>query len=642
LKHDSDTGNKNVLMMPSAVSQASQDAVGEIVDEQSETKEVSVTSNVDELSNRKIPEMDENLKSSNGKVNNMMENSARSFSSGSTSDQSQETTATELKPAFKFSDETLYKMRETEINQLRRHYPKVEEKTLEDGCTTLKFVFEPTDPDWPYDVKQMTLEVSFPARYPDEMMNVKMSDNERVPATVERCVNDLIKQWIADRHQSTNSSSCKELMFRPLMLWLDRKAEDLFTQALKEYKRELMAKAAGVQFIPASKLRQIYPEAASTKPPTTVTSLPHSQQENIVTSSQGAVAVTSSETENCKGSKALTDSDNGVETVGERKDTGVSDDKQVEQGDGGLRVSTTPSRKGTEVSLMSLQLLNGTATLLVSRVTLIVTCSRCTNNTELQMAPGHVYTATCARCHNPHVIELNANITHQMSSVIGYLNIEGCHPFDVVLADCQFQIGCLNCSKETLIDSVSPGQPNNTWCLHCHQKLTVVTEGVRFVQLTPTGQLDTSKAVRLDVKKQIKAIRDPAIQEGHPLPSYGTCRHFKKSFRWFRFPCCGKAYPCDYCHNEMEVDHIMKLANRTICGYCAKEQPYSGDRPCIACNSVMTNRSTDHWEGGKGCRDKIKMNRTDSKKYANLSKTLSRSTEQKLNSNQKTTKLRHV
>jgi len=40
----------------------------------------------------------------------------------------------------------------------------------------------------------------------------------------------------------------------------------------------------------------------------------------------------------------------------------------------------------------------------------------------------------------------------------------------------------------------------------------------------------------------------------------------------FRFPCCGKAYPCDVCHDDAERDHEMKYANRMICGFCAKEQ----------------------------------------------------------------------
>lgn len=39
----------------------------------------------------------------------------------------------------------------------------------------------------------------------------------------------------------------------------------------------------------------------------------------------------------------------------------------------------------------------------------------------------------------------------------------------------------------------------------------------------------------------------------------------------FRFPCCGRTYPCDVCHDENQ-DHPMELATRMICGYCAKEQ----------------------------------------------------------------------
>ena len=40
----------------------------------------------------------------------------------------------------------------------------------------------------------------------------------------------------------------------------------------------------------------------------------------------------------------------------------------------------------------------------------------------------------------------------------------------------------------------------------------------------------------------------------------------------FRFPCCGKCYPCDVCHDDNEGDHQMKYANRMICGFCCKEQ----------------------------------------------------------------------
>jgi len=45
---------------------------------------------------------------------------------------------------------------------------------------------------------------------------------------------------------------------------------------------------------------------------------------------------------------------------------------------------------------------------------------------------------------------------------------------------------------------------------------------------------------------------------GFPLPSNGSCKHYKGSNRYFRFTCCGKAYPCDECHDRVEK-HEMEV-----------------------------------------------------------------------------------
>lgn len=114
-----------------------------------------------------------------------------------------------------------------------------------------------------------------------------------------------------------------------------------------------------------------------------------------------------------------------------------------------------------------------------------------------------------------------------------------------------------------------------------------------------------------------KMLRDPAVQKGKPLPEKGTCKHYKQSHRWlrcnslsdfrgpkrsnwsvqnepacvvFRFPCCGRAYPCDVCHDE-DQDHPMELATRMICGYCAKEQVCCTVGHCIACIVLYFNLS---------------------------------------------------
>lgn len=58
-----------------------------------------------------------------------------------------------------------------------------------------------------------------------------------------------------------------------------------------------------------------------------------------------------------------------------------------------------------------------------------------------------------------------------------------------------------------------------------------------------------------------------------PLKNYSfTLDLFLMEFFNCRFPCCGRLYPCDLCHDEKEDDHDMKYASRMVCGFCSKEQ----------------------------------------------------------------------
>jgi len=117
---------------------------------------------------------------------------------------------------------------------------------------------------------------------------------------------------------------------------------------------------------------------------------------------------------------------------------------------------------------------------------------------------------------------------------------------------------------------------------------------------------------------------------GEALPKNGTCSHYRKSFRWFRFPCCGRSFPCDICHDEVS-DHESSLANIQICGFCSKSFPVS-KTDCINCKSSTTNTSsTFFWEGGKGCRSRRMLNNNDAKKFGGLSKTISNRAKKKQN-----------
>ena len=64
----------------------------------------------------------------------------------------------------------------------------------------------------------------------------------------------------------------------------------------------------------------------------------------------------------------------------------------------------------------------------------------------------------------------------------------------------------------------------------------------------------------------------------------GLANIMRKSYRWYRFPCCGGAYPCPICHAESgNCKQTDILANQMICGKCSYQMAYSDSKPCRKC-----------------------------------------------------------
>uniref|UniRef100_A0A3Q0QNT7 CHY-type domain-containing protein n=1 Tax=Amphilophus citrinellus TaxID=61819 RepID=A0A3Q0QNT7_AMPCI len=197
---------------------------------------------------------------------------------------------------------------------------------------------------------------------------------------------------------------------------------------------------------------------------------------------------------------------------------------------------------------------------------------------------------------------------HHYSDVLGYLDLQNATAADLVLRDCELTVGCLSCSQEGPVQNLVYGQTKEFNCENCHTKLSILTESTKFQYIQP----------RINKTGEATA-RKRNMQTFQTKPSL-----VKLCARVLRFPCCGRAYPCDVCHDENQ-DHPMELATRMICGFCAKEQPYGNRKPCISCGGMMTKGThTTHWEGGQGCRNKVKMSRNDRQKYASTNKTVSR------------------
>ncbi|XP_010894838.2 uncharacterized protein si:dkey-24l11.2 [Esox lucius] len=493
------------------------------------------------------------------------------------------------------TDSVAKQLRDTEINLLMKRFPKeqliVQERS--DGKVTFyRITVQPTDPDWPFDLKEIDILLSFPETYPQEVFTLDVPLDQDLPSIMGRYVEQASVEWLRAKHATNQLMGKVELLFRPFLRWLDRSMERLFTEGARQLKKDVEIAKSGIQFVPY-------------------------QQLQVTVCKDHAPEYTTDPVLNTETDQERTE-EREEEEWEELRNPGSD-----EEDDRGKveNIKISEPRRGTEVKLLGLRLGEETATVVATHITVCLQCSRCKVTADLTLSSRKPCTAQCEKCNAGIQAAFRPSMLHRYSDVLGYLDLGTTAPVDLVLQDCELVVGCLNCSKEGPVQNLSYGQSKEFNCQHCHSKLSILVDSTRFQYIKPrevkTGHSDSSWTYR-------RNIRDPAIQLGKALPEKGACKHYRQSHRWLRFPCCGRAYPCDVCH-DMDQDHPMELATRMICGHCCKEQLYSNGKSCVSCGNMMTRGAfTSHWEGGLGCRSKVKMSRNDKHKYSNSNKTISR------------------
>uniref|UniRef100_L7LYQ2 Nucleoporin NUP42 n=1 Tax=Rhipicephalus pulchellus TaxID=72859 RepID=L7LYQ2_RHIPC len=619
-------------------------------------------------------------------------------------------------------EELLKQLRDREIDQFRKRFWKSKKVPAGDGIDKYIFVFGPTDPDWPFDVKELTMMVAFPKLYPRECFMMSVLDEEGVlPPTLLRDLNKAVKAWLDEKHSTASQVGPRSLHLRPFLRWFDRNLETLFIESLRKVKKIQLAEAAGLEFVP---FEQLAPATMEGVTPTVDEALSGENKSSAdVISTMATSNADNIQEEACQGTsqdETLTDclqvltldssgeegrlincppgtSINRTSDCNEQVDGATSDFNGFDVSENANTLSGTENddrhgkkeknvtnnldetkhsdpaekphhvvassvpdvgssekpaaddksshgaqragvdvhvnqKKGTEVKFRRLELGEGVATLECTKVAVRVQCGRCRCNADVVTPARRRNVVTCGRCSRTCSVTFRPNLMHSFNSVLGYFDLVDCFAVDLVLSGCVFALDCFGCNKRMTADGIHYGQRRSLWCQFCNARMTVLMESVKFLQLQPSKAAENAgSAFSIKAPKMVKNVKDPAIQEGKPLPDGGICKHYKKSFRWLRFPCCGKAYPCDKCHDEQEGgNHEMKYATRMICGHCCKEQPFAAEKPCTGCANFMTKKPTAHWEGGRGCRDRIRMSRDDNKKFSGTGKTISKKAQEKL------------
>jgi hypothetical protein len=434
------------------------------------------------------------------------------------------------------------------------------------------------DQDLNVDFDGVKITFSIPEHYPDEAPNVDdvetATDGRAIPLAVRQHVKDYLNNLIKRSHQPGKR------VLLSIMQFLERNIKSLIT-ALPKFLQPYIID----EFDGSSKRRYAF-----------VADIP------IITKTTSV-----HKAKNTSSSSASDDSDNDEDDDedDENEDDENEDDENEDNRTTLYSLSVQSPSLSTHAGPNDVVLvfegvdLKGISVFECTELNLVTSCNRCNQHVDVKgLTPTSDFLEDCPNCNRqllmrfyPHAV---MSVSLQQQNIFAQVECSGCSLFDT-LPTCQFAALCFECSYVNNIGSIKLRAANDIDCQHCHAKMSLVARQILKISVKQLAQEEETNARSLSTsqqaarKKKKKPVGAIGITPGLPLPKLGTCKHYKHSKRWLRFPCCGKAFSCDICHEEncrVAPDDVW--ANRMICGHCSTEQPVSGT--CKICGKALTKK----------------------------------------------------
>jgi uncharacterized CHY-type Zn-finger protein len=150
--------------------------------------------------------------------------------------------------------------------------------------------------------------------------------------------------------------------------------------------------------------------------------------------------------------------------------------------------------------------------------------------------------------------------------------------------EASFWIFC-GCGKDcSYINGIRVGREKRNIAFKCGCPETVVK-----VDFECTVRLISRKKDQISPRLRAEESPTRKFKVGVALPMNGACKHYKKSFRWLKYPCCNEWYACNQCHDSRVTNHERGSedeADVMLCGFCSVEQ--SLHAVCCSCGKETT------------------------------------------------------
>ncbi|KAL8698529.1 MAG: hypothetical protein Q9224_001810, partial [Gallowayella concinna] len=195
------------------------------------------------------------------------------------------------------------------------------------------------------------------------------------------------------------------------------------------------------------------------------------------------------------------------------------------------------AERGISLNFPSLELHN-IELLELPSLSLSIKCTRCKTSSDItNLRSSASRDSSCPKCAQPCSLTFRREPMHINSFRAGYLDLTGCTIIDMLPST--FIPTCATCSTAIPspgVVSVRGDSASIAICRECHGRLTFKIPETKFT-LVSNSSLHPRHLLPLRRKTPKENL---GIVAGQELPRKGRCRHYTKSYRWFRFSCCNK------------------------------------------------------------------------------------------------------
>ncbi|KAI9252479.1 hypothetical protein BY458DRAFT_589835, partial [Sporodiniella umbellata] len=437
---------------------------------------------------------------------------------------------------------------------------------------TLSLILNINDADLHYDLKPFQLKYIVPILYPLEPCSIDIENKN---------VDETRKSWV----RSAFDGHDRSLTLFEKLNWMNSHLPSWWTTPVKVEEKKPTLSASAPSFVPASVLRPRKMEDF--------------KRNKVVIVNDPSLLLGQDDDDSLQ---SESDSDLG--------DSDHDPSEPFEESQEPIYPAQPLVRRGIDIRLVE-PILDNVQLLRCRHLNVVVQCSSCKHSTAVErLQPekeegqtSHTRTPTerwftCATCSSAIGLKFFGALVHPGAHSLGLLQTSGCTVQDILPSS--FLGTCGTCLTDmTSATSLSfHSSPQTLSCFDCHGKMTLGLNAYHLVKLGDES-LKTGTPQMLKKKKK----REEGIVLGQALSNQGTCAHYRKSKRWFRFPCCHRLYACDVCHDSHE-DHSYEIARRHVCGLCSREQAIVLGKPC-PCGQTFEKvvHKGAFWEGGKGVRN---------------------------------------